>query len=405
MKNIAIFIDDYVPNSTKVAAKMMHELSCEFIAKGFNVDVFTPAGNISRKLIYDKIDEVNVYRFRTGVIKNTSMLRRGINETLLSVNAFLNIDKKILDKHYQMIIYYSPSIFLSGIVAYLKWKNKAFTFLVLRDFFPQWIIDNKLISRKSPIAHYFRFFEKINYKVADVIGIQSEKNISFFKQNNSSSHKISLLYNWAKLGDFPSGSNSYREKLGLQDKVIFLYGGNIGIAQDMDNLIRLAKRMDPYENAHFLFVGEGDEVDKILHAINSNFLSNITYLPPLSQDEFKILLTEVDIGLFSLCKSHLSHNFPGKILGYMVNKLPILGSVNPGNDLKGIIEEFNAGYITINGQDEELYTNAVKLLNDSALRIKIGENARGLLLDKFTVESAANAILSYAIIFKDIENV
>ncbi|HHH2139909.1 TPA: glycosyltransferase family 4 protein, partial [Yersinia enterocolitica] len=288
----------------------------------------------------------------------------------------------------------SPSIFLSGIVAYLKWKTKAFTFLILRDFFPQWIIDSNLISKNSPLAYYFRFFEKLNYKVADVIGIQSEKNITFFEQNNGGLYKTSLLFNWAKLGDLPSPSNIYREKLGLKDKVIFLYGGNIGIAQDMDNLIRLAKRMEPDNNAHFLFVGNGDEVEKILHAINSNSCSNITYLPPLSQDEFKILLTEVDIGLFSLCRSHLSHNFPGKLLGYMVNKLPILGSVNPGNDLKEIIDEFNAGYISINGDDEELYKNAMRLLTDTSLRVKFGENARKLLLEKFTVESAADAILS-----------
>lgn len=394
MRNIAIFIDDYVPNSTKVAAKMMHELSCEFVAKGFSVDVFTPAGNIPHKLIYNKINGVNIYRFRSGVIKNTSMIRRGINETLLSVHAFFNIDRGLFDKQYELIVYYSPSIFLSGIVAYLKWKTKAFTFLVLRDFFPQWIIDNNLISKKSPIAYYFRFFEKINYKVADIIGIQSEKNIAFFEQNNGGSYKTSLLYNWAKLGDLPSGRNSYREKLGLQGRIIYLYGGNIGIAQDMDNLIRLAKRMERYDDAHFLFVGDGDEVEKILHVISSNSCSNITYIPPLSQDEFKSLLTEVDIGLFSLCRSHLSHNFPGKLLGYMVNQLPILGSVNPGNDLKSIIDEFNAGYITINGEDEELYTNAVKLLTDPILRMNVGENARKLLLEKFTVESAVDAILS-----------
>nr|CDF66388.1 L-fucosamine transferase [Yersinia similis] len=396
MKNIAIFIDDYIPDSTKVAAKMMHELSCGFVAKGFNVDVFTPAENVSCKLTHDYIDGVNIYRFKSGVIKNTSMLRRGVNETLISFNAFLNIDRKIFKKKYSIIIYYSPSIFWSGIVAYLKWKSKSFTYLILRDFFPQWIIDNKIISKNSPIAYYFRFFEKMNYNVADVIGIQSERNIEFFEKNYSAKYKTNLLYNWAKLEYHPPGNNSYREKLGLQGKVIFLYGGNIGIAQDMGNLLRLANRMKIYKNAHFLFVGQGDEVDKILYEIKSNFLTNITYISSLSQNEFKYLLSEVDVGLFSLCKTHSSHNFPGKILGYMVNKLPILGSVNPGNDLKDMIDKYNAGYVTINGEDEELYLNAVKLLNDTTLRIKIGENARSLLIKNFTVESAVNTILSNA---------
>ena len=50
--------------------------------------------------------------------------------------------------------------------------------------------------------------------------------------------------------------------------------------------------------------------------------------------------------------------------------------------------------ITINGDDEGLLNNALKLLHDSALRKSLGANARQLLSEVFSVQAAANSILA-----------
>ncbi|MFI3223063.1 MAG: ElyC/SanA/YdcF family protein [Methylococcaceae bacterium] len=130
-------------------------------------------------------------------------------------------------------------------------------------------------------------------------------------------------------------------------------------------------------------------------AIARHNLHNMTLLPPVSQNDFKNMLAEFDIGLFSLHHDHTTHNFPGKLLGYMVQEKPILGSVNLDNDLKDILEKAEAGLITINGDDDEgLLNNALKLLHDSALRKTLAVNAKQLLAEVFSVQAAANSILA-----------
>lgn len=219
----------------------------------------------------------------------------------------------------------------------------------------------------------------------------SDRNISVFNQYHSS-YRTHVLRNWAAINP-TSSSIFYREALGLQNKIIYFYGGNIGHAQDMQNLMKLARGMKPYKDAHFLFVGQGDEVDLIKKLIVEWDLHNTTYLPSLNQDEFKILLSEVDVGLFSLAREHSSHNFPGKLLGYMVQSLPILGSVNNDNDLMTLINNFNAGYIHINGDDEALLNSAISLYEDKELRTKLGDNGFKLLKDEFDVKAIASSIL------------
>ena len=223
----------------------------------------------------------------------------------------------------------------------------------------------------------------------------SEKNIDVFI-NSSAENKtycLEVLRNWAKLHTVEKGSH-YRNILGLEDKIIYFYGGNIGHAQDMANLMRLAKNMQSYENAHFLFVGQGDEVHLIQSLAEQWQLNNFTFLSSISQIEFKKLLSEVDIGLFSLAKNHSAHNFPGKLLGYMVQSLPILGSVNNDNDLMSIINKSHAGFIHVNGNDDELLRSAISLYEDKELRYTLGKNASTLLLKEFDVSSAAKCILN-----------
>lgn len=388
---ICIIVDDYMPNSIKVAAKMMHELACECINQGHQVTVLTPNPYQNESCNITKLDAVSVISFKSGEIKNVGKVKRAINETLLSYKAW-NTTKDILkkDKH-DLIVYYSPSIFLGTLVQKLKKLWNAPSYLILRDLFPQWAVDQKLIREGSAIEKYFRYFEKINYDAADKIGLMSQKNLDFFNENSNIKKNTEVLYNWASNKPVEN-TNYYKKKLGIEDKVVYFYGGNIGHAQDMMNIVRLAKNMKDELKAHFLLVGSGDEVELVENSIKQDKISNITLLPSVSQDEFKKMLAEFEIGLFTLHKDHTTHNFPGKLLGYMVQQLPILGSINKGNDLKEIVENANAGLITINGEDESFLENALKLLDDG-YRKKIGDNANKLLCSTFSVESASKQIL------------
>ena len=388
---ICLIVDDYMPNSIKVAAKMMHELACEFINNGHEVTVITPSPTLTCKKEISILDGVTICRFKSGETKNVGKIKRAINETLLSYFAWKSFNSYLKENKHDIIVYYSPTIFWGVLVGKLKKIWKVPSYLILRDFFPQWAVDQKLIREGSLIEKYFRYFENKNYAVADTIGIMSQKNLEWFREAVTVGADLEIFYNWA--ANLPVTSNQhYKKVLNLEDKIVYFYGGNIGHAQDMMNIVRLAKNMLDYDNAHFVLVGAGDEVELVRNAINEYNLINMTLLPSVGQDEFKHMLAEFDVGLFSLHIDHSTHNFPGKLLGYMVQSLPILGSVNRGNDLKEVIENYDAGLITINGEDEALLVNAIKFL-DEEYRKKIGANAQNLLKSTFSVEAAINQIV------------
>lgn len=389
---ICLIIDDYMPESVKIGAKMMHELAVEFQKRGHSVTVVTPNAKINKDLDIIFLNNIKIIRFKSGEIKNVSKIKRAINETLLSYRAWNSCKSILKNDHHDLIVYYSPTIFFGSLVQKLKKLWNAYSYLVLRDIFPQWVIDNNLLKEDSLITKYFKFFEKINYKNADIIGLMSQENLNWFNKKHNNKYHTKLLYNWSSGVSNKYEKDKYRKILDLENKVIYFYGGNMGHAQDMMNIVRLAKKMQQFPEAHFLFVGAGDEVDLIKTAIKKDNIKNTTILPSVNQEEFSEILSQIDVGLFTLNYNHRTHNFPGKLLGYMSENKPILGSINPKNDLKEVVENANAGFVTINGEDELFFENAKKLL-DRNLRENIGMNSNLLLKNKFSVESAANNIL------------
>ena len=267
------------------------------------------------------------------------------------------------------------------------------TYLILRDLFPQWALDEGMISPGSPITRYLQYFERQNYAAADQIGLMSEKNIEVFQQLQPNLNNLNVLSNWVSVPPQLTKAPYWRKQLGLENKVIFLYGGNIGKAQDMPNLLRLADSLKELEGAHFVFVGQGESYPEVEQFIGERRLTNTTLMPSISQEEFKDLLLEVDIGLFSLAKTHTAHNFPGKILGYIANNLPIVGSVNAGNDLMTLVNEHQAGFVFENPNDHALHDAAQQLAHSESLRKVQGGNARRLLDSHFSVQSAAEKII------------
>ena len=146
---ICIIVDDYLPDSKKVAGKMMHEIAIEFLSRGHDVTVVTPYTDLKQKIKVTKLDGVTVCRFKSGKIKNVSKLKRTINETLLGYRAWRACKCYFNENPHDFIIYYSPTIFWGTLIRRLKDIWGASSYLILRDFYPQMFIDEGLIHKQA----------------------------------------------------------------------------------------------------------------------------------------------------------------------------------------------------------------------------------------------------------------
>jgi glycosyltransferase involved in cell wall biosynthesis len=269
--------------------------------------------------------------------------------------------------------------------------------LILRDFFPQWAIEQGLIAERSPVAYYFKMFERLNYSSSDVIAVQSDANVDVFNAMvGTHDYRVEVLYNWTLSNMIAEAQFGFEfcKRLKINDKFIFFYGGNLGFSQDIPYILKLASKFSKVPEVHFLIVGQGDQFNDIEAAIEQLKLRNVTLSSSVSQKDYESLLLNVDVGVFTLAAEHTAHNFPGKILSYLSAGLPILGAVNPGNDLIALVNERHAGFVSVNGELDQLFSDALRLYQEQELRQKMAVAAKDLLLNMFSVQSAADQILN-----------
>jgi glycosyltransferase involved in cell wall biosynthesis len=263
---------------------------------------------------------------------------------------------------------------------------------VLRDIFPKWARDCGVL-KDGLVFDFFQREAIRQYDQADVIGVESEGNVRYFdRQFPEKNYQVEVLSNWMALQADVAKNEGHRQRLGLDGKIVFFYGGNMGVAQGMESVVDLMRALRSDDRVRFLLVGEGCEVPNIRGIAEREGLKNLVLLPPVDQHTYLSMLSEADIGVVSLASHLTTHNVPSKALPYMYFSLPILASLNPGNDLLGVINTKEAGFSFDSRNRTGLVDAARRLAADPDLRRRLGANARRLLEARFSARAAARQI-------------
>lgn len=394
--NILILVEAFMPSKIS-AAVMMYDLAIEYKNQGHNVWVVTFINeeeiNSKDKVIFEVLDGINVIRIVSPNKKNISLIKRGIVE-ITSAYELDKLTKKYLDKvDLDLIVEYSPNIMLSVFMKQLKKKHNCKSYLVLRDIFPAWARDLGVIKNKL-VYSYFRHIEKQMYKNSDTIGVQSPKNREYLLDNNKiDRNKVEVLYNWVQEPKIIHKEDyiDYRKLYGIEDKIVFLYGGNIGKAQELEFLLQLANEVKENKEAIFLIVGEGVEKSKLVEKYKH--LSNVIFKDSIEPSKYEMLVEQCDVGLINLNRKFNTHNIPGKLLTYWNYSKPVLAAVNYNNDLFDIINGVNGG-ICVETGDIINYIEAFNklIVNKNTLK-EIGNNGKKYTVEIFSVDNACKKTL------------
>jgi len=183
-------------------------------------------------------------------------------------------------------------------------------------------------------------------------------------------------------------------KTPLAGRKVFVYAGNMGIAQGMDILLDLAERLKARQDIGFLFVGRGSEAKRLVAEVQSRKLSNVLFYDEVHPDEIPGLYAQCLVGLVALDPRHKSHNIPGKFLTYMQGGLPVLANVNAGNDLAAMIRTEQVGQVCETNEVDELLDMAEALLIQIDKDTELSARCRQFFDREFSVERAVQQIVA-----------
>lgn len=291
------------------------------------------------------------------------------------------------------VVWYSPTIFLGPLANALKKVAGCRSYLILRDIFPDWAVDMDLMNRGLPYQ-FFKAVERYQYSVADVIGVQTHGNLRYLAQWSSHpDRELEVLQNWLGTSEVGSCSISVKSSQ-LAGRTIFVYAGNMGVAQGMGVLLDLAERLQAREDIGFLFVGRGSDSLLLREDAKRRELANVAFYDEIEPSEIPGLYQQCDVGIVALDPRHKTHNIPGKFLSYMRAGLPVLASINEGNDLADLIREEKVGRVTTDNSVNTLRFLAEDLVDEIADEKSISNRCMTLSERLFSPKTAVHQIVT-----------
>ncbi|MDO5691928.1 MAG: glycosyltransferase family 4 protein [Pseudomonadota bacterium] len=390
---IALIADSFPPLRSS-AAVQLRDLSEEFARQGHAITVMVASPGQAEGWRLETWRGVEILRLKAPRNKDIGYVRRTLAELLMPFSMLRNYRCSTLaDEKWDGVVWYSPTIFLGPMVKALKTESRCPAYLIIRDIFPEWAVDMGLMGTGLP----YRFFKKIanyQYAVADVIGIQTPGNHVYFEPpNNRTAARIEVLQNWlAPEVDFPC--SIALSSTALAGKLVFVYAGNMGVAQGVDTMLDLAARLRDRSDLGFLFVGRGSEAARLRERAHQEKLDNVVFFDEIEPDEIPGLYRQCHVGLVALDPRHKTHNIPGKFLSYMRSGLPVLACVNEGNDLVELINDRGVGKACTVHDGAVLAAVAGDLVEALRNDPQISARCRQLAEERFSASAAVKQIVA-----------
>ncbi len=385
---LAIIADTYPPIRISGAVQM-RDLVREFAAQGHAATVIVPAASLAEPWKIETAGGITVLRVRTPPTKDVNYVRRTINEMLLPHALLRGMRAAGLPlTGWEGVIWYSPTIFLGPIVRRIRQASGCRSYLILRDIFPEWAVDMGLMGRGLPYR-FFKWVEARQYAVADTIGVQCRANLAYLADWAAArpGRRLEVLENWLSPAAV-AGCRIDISKTKLAGRTIFVYTGNMGVAQGMDVFLEMVARMRDRTDVGFLFVGRGSEAPRFAREAEQLGLDNVMFHDEIEPEEIPGLLAQCQFAMLALDPRHTSHNIPGKFLTYMQAGLPVLARINPGNDLETLIVQEGVGRVCTGGDAAVLQQLAEQLLAESISRDQASCRAQNLWRERFSSPAA-----------------
>ena len=385
-----LLVADTYPPSRISGALQMRDLAVALARQGHRPLVLTPTDQPGPRVRLEAHDGVQVLRVRAPRTKDVPYWRRTLAELLLPWLLLRGLRTSGLqDERWDGVVWYSPTIFLGPLIRAIRRTHGCPAYLIVRDLFPDWAVDAGVMRKGGLAYRCFKAVERFQYRQADVIGVQTPANAPLVARDAPPGTRIEVLHNWLSPPGTDDGVAS-PSLAHLHGRINFVYTGNMGVAQDMDAFVTLARRMQDRDDVGFVFVGRGSETARLKDEARG--MPNLLVLDEIEPAALPALLACCHVGIVALHPAHGTHNIPGKLLTYLHGCLPVLARVNPHNDLVALLDQERVGLAVAGDNPALLHANAVRLADEPALRAAMGVAGRALALHMFSPQSAARDV-------------
>ncbi len=384
-----LFLSHYFPPEVNAPATRTYEHCREWLQQGHDVTVIScvphhPMGKAypgyrNRLFQVEEKDGIRAIKVWTYITANEGFIKRTWNYVfymLMAVFVAPFVGKA------DVVISTSPQFF-NGLAGYFVSRIKRVPWVLeIRDLWPESILTVGAITNRQ-VIRILEYLEMFAYRKADRIVPVTDAFKTYMVGKGIDENKIQVVTNGVSLDFYKPQDKSHAlaKELGVEGKFVAAYVGTHGMAHHLETILEAAEQCES-QDIVFLMVGDGAERERLLSMKYDLSLNNVVMVHQMPKDKMPALWSITDASLVLLKKSDLFKSvIPSKIFESMAMQCPVILGVE--GEVKGIIEQAEAGISIEPESASELMQAVTKLHHDHKLTEKMGENGRKYVSEKY----------------------
>jgi lipopolysaccharide/colanic/teichoic acid biosynthesis glycosyltransferase len=255
--------------------------------------------------------------------------------------------------------------------------------LEIRDLWPEFAVDMGVLKNPALIG-LSRWLERFLYARATHLLVNSPAYRDYLIDKGIAATKISFIPNGVDpdMFDPDMKGEHIRQALNLGGKFVVTYAGALGLANDIQTVLRAAHSLSENSEIHFLIVGAGKEGGNLERLARELRLTNVTFAGSRPKSEMAKILAASDACVATLKNiSMFRMTYPNKIFDYMAAARPTILAID--GVIREVVESADGGIFVPPGDDAKLAEAVRYLYEDRARAEQMGKSARAFVVEHF----------------------
>lgn len=273
-------------------------------------------------------------------------------------------------------------------------RQFRYQYMIL-DAYPEGLIALGRLDAGSPFARFWFVANRRAYRRASKMVVLGRDMVPVLVANYGiDPQRCVYIPHWSAAEHAeirPIEASRSLARLGLADKFVVQYSGNMGLWHDMLALVQAADRLREHPEVHFLFIGGGIRRAEAESLARDKKLANITWRDFVPLDELDDSLSGCHVALISLRSGLEGVAVPCKLYGILAVGRAVLAQVPPQSEVALTVEEFHCGVVVPPGDVTALADAILRMSKDREETAAMGRRGRESYLTHYRLEQGKAA--------------
>ncbi len=248
----------------------------------------------------------------------------------------------------------------------------------VQELYPDIAITMGVLKENSIFTRLLKGVERFIYARASALAVICPPFAEAIAAKRIARAKIHVIPNFVDVDFIRPGdkANPLAQELGLEERFVVLYAGNIGMTQSFDTLLEVAGSLQDDPGLVFLIVGDGARRSYVEAQVSDRQLTNVRLLPYQPRSRVPDIYATADLCLVPLMEGTAQTTVPSKLYTIMASGRPALVAVDEDSDLVQTVRDAQCG-IAVKPDDAGALRQAIRQARENPAELQaFGRNGR-----------------------------